>query len=74
MAEPSGTNPDLARIADQLDDLRRLTILQLVAFGVQSSHIAKTLGVHSSAISRMMPVREIQKAISKRSLQPGLEP
>lgn len=52
---------DLARIAAQLEDIKRLTIMQLLVSGAQSGHIAKALGVDQSTISRMMPVREIQK-------------
>lgn len=34
---------------------------------MQSAHIAKALGIHASAISRMLPVREIQKVAAKRN-------
>lgn len=44
-------------IVGQLEDLKRLAILQLLTSGVQGIHIAKALGVHSSAISRMLPAR-----------------
>jgi hypothetical protein len=40
--------------------------MQLLIQGVQSSHIAKALGVGPSAISKMMPVRDIQKAAAPR--------
>lgn len=66
MARGSDTNPELAQIARQLEDLKRLAILQLLATGVQSSHIAKALGIHSSTISRMVPAREIKKLASGR--------
>ncbi len=66
---PSGAeNRDLlARISEQLEELKRLTIVQLLASGVQSAHVAKALGIHASGISRMVPVREIQKVAAKRS-------
>ena len=57
---------DLARISEQLDELKRLMIVQLLASGVQSAHVAKALGIHASGISRIVPVREIQKVASKR--------
>jgi hypothetical protein len=41
--------------------------MQLLVSGAQSGHIAKALRVDISAISRMMPVRDIQKAASKQS-------
>jgi IS30 family transposase len=66
MARRSDANPDLAQVSRQLEDLKRLAILQLLATGVQSSHIAKALGIHSSAISRMVPAREIKKLASGR--------
>ena len=64
MAEPK---TELARIAAQLEDLRRLTVMQLLVSGAQSSHIAKVLKVGPATISRMMPVRDIQKHAGKRS-------
>lgn len=67
MAGPDPDNRVLARISEQLEELKRLMIVQLLASGVQSAHIAKALGVHQSAISRMLPVREIQKGAAKRN-------
>lgn len=62
---------ELARISEQLEELRRLMIVQLLASGVQSTHIAKALGIHPSGISRMVPVREIQKTRSAASKSDG---
>lgn len=68
-----GTQPelraDLQRISAQLDDLKRLAIMQLLVQGAQSSHIAKVLGIGPSAISNMMPVRDIQKAAAPRRVE-----
>jgi hypothetical protein len=66
---PAERDPDLARISAQLEDLKRLAIMQLIVSGAQSGHIAQTLGIDISAISKMMPVREIQKHISKRNAE-----
>jgi len=64
---PTGAdNRELARISEQLDELKRLMIVWLLDSGVQSAHIAKALDIHPSAISRMLPVREIQKVASRR--------
>lgn len=52
----------LTRISSQLEDLRRLAIMQLIVMGAQGQHIAKALGVDQSVISRMMPVQKIKKA------------
>lgn len=62
MRTQSEQSADLKRISAQLEDPRRLAIMQLLIQGAQSSHIAKVLGFGPSAISNMMPVRDIQKA------------
>lgn len=67
MTPASADNRELMRISEQLEELKRLTIVQLLASGVQSAHIAQALGIHPSAISRMLPVREIQKVAAKRN-------
>jgi IS30 family transposase len=59
----------LARISEQLEELKRLMVVQLLASGVQSAHIAKALGIHASGLSRMLPVREIQKVAAKRGAE-----
>jgi IS30 family transposase len=64
---PVGDDRELARISEQLEELKRLMIVQLLASGVQSAHVAKALGIHASGISRIVPAREIQKGASKRS-------
>jgi len=46
---------------DQLEQIKRLLILQLVASGVQAKHIAKALGVDNSVVSRMVPVRAVTR-------------
>ena len=66
MGKQSSQSADLKRISAQLEDLKRLAIMQLLVSGAQSSHIAKALGVDPSAISRVMPVREIQKVAASR--------
>lgn len=52
----------LTRISSQLEDLKRLAIMQLLVSGAQSGHVARTLRIDPATISKMMPVREIQKA------------
>ena len=59
------TAAELERISERLDELKRLMIVQLLASGVQSAHIAKALDIHPSGISRMVPAREIQKAAKR---------
>jgi IS30 family transposase len=70
MAKRSQGRAERAPILAKLDDLKRLAILRLLASGVQSSQIAKALGVHSSVISRMMPAREIKKLATRRIREP----
>jgi hypothetical protein len=62
---------ELARISAQLEEVKRLMVVQLVASGVQGSHIADALGIHPSALSRMVPVRDIQKVAAKRGPEAG---
>jgi IS30 family transposase len=52
---------NLDQLIRHLEDLKRLAILQLLISGVQGIYIAKALGVHSSAISRMLPARQLKK-------------
>jgi IS30 family transposase len=66
MASSAEHTGELARFAKQLEDIKRLMIMQLIASGVQSAQVAKTLGIHPSVISRIVPVREIQTASSRR--------
>lgn len=70
MVESRNEERDLDRVVAQLETLKRLAILQLLASGVQATHIAKALNVHPSAISRMMPAREIKKLSSKNQQLP----
>jgi IS30 family transposase len=66
-AKSSSAPGEAASMRGQLEDLKRLMIMQLVVSGVPATQIAKALGVDRSAISRMVPVREIQKAASSRT-------
>lgn len=68
MTAPGGDDHrQLAPISEQLEELKRLMVVQLLATGVQSAHIAKALGIHQSGLSRTLPVRDIQKAAAKRT-------
>ena len=62
---PAGDSGDLARISKQLEELKRLTIVQLLALGVQPAQIAKVLGLDPSRISQLVPVRDIQAAVKR---------
>jgi DNA-binding NarL/FixJ family response regulator len=63
-----GADRDLQRV-EELLDLRRLAIMQLLVQGAQSAHIAKVLAIDPGTISKMMPVRDIQKAAAPRRME-----
>ncbi len=47
-------------IADELEAIKRLLILQLVAQGVRVTDIASALGVHKSTVSRLVSTRRMK--------------
>ncbi len=58
---------NLDDVVAQLEALKRLTVLQLLMARVPATYIAKALGIHPSATSRMLPAREIQKLAAERA-------
>ncbi|MGH3010000.1 MAG: helix-turn-helix domain-containing protein [Gaiellaceae bacterium] len=64
-ADPK-TDELLAKLSKQMEDVKRLLVIQLIADGVQGAHIAKALGIDPSTISKMVPARDIQTALRKR--------
>jgi IS30 family transposase len=48
-------------VVAQLDDIKRLIMLQLIASGVTATQLAKVLGVSKATISGLVPARDIQK-------------
>jgi len=52
------------KIAQLLEDVKKLLILDLVAKGVQSKHIARVLGVDNAVITRIVPAREIKRGVT----------
>jgi hypothetical protein len=49
------------KIAALLEDIKKLLILDLVAKGVQSKHIAEVLDVDNAVITRIVSARKIKK-------------
>ncbi len=49
------------KIVQLLEDIKKLLILDLVAKGIQSKHIARVLNVDNAVITRTVPAREIKK-------------
>ena len=49
-------------VAEGLDAIKRLLVLQLITSGVQASYIASALGVDNSVISRMVPTRKVKRS------------
>jgi hypothetical protein len=52
-----GTDP----VVTQLEDIKRLLVLQLVVAGVQAQLVGKVLGVSKQTISGMVPARLIKR-------------
>jgi hypothetical protein len=48
---------------DQLEDIKRLLILLLLKLGSTSDEVALALDVDSSAVRKMMPVRQVKKIV-----------
>ena len=48
-------------ILDQLDQIKRLIMLQLIASGVKAKDIALVLEVDNSVVSRIVPARLLKK-------------
>lgn len=53
-------------VADELDSIKRLLVLQLVTSGVQTTAIASALKVSKSVVSRLVPARKVKKPKTKR--------
>jgi hypothetical protein len=49
---------------DSLDDIKRLLVLLLLKLGSTSEEIGLALGVDSSVIRKMLPVRQVKKIVS----------
>lgn len=58
MKKPAKVEPESA-VLQELDTLKRLLMLHLVASGVKPIDIAETLGVAKSVISGLIPIRKL---------------
>jgi len=47
-------------VADELDSIKRLLVLQLITSGVQAKAVASALGVDQSVVSRLVPTRKVK--------------
>ena len=47
----------------KLEDIKRLLVLLLIKLGSNSDEIALALGVDSSVIRKMMPIRQIKRIV-----------
>jgi predicted transcriptional regulator len=45
----------------ELDAIKRLLVLQLLTSGVQATAVAAAMGVAKSAVSRLVPARQVKK-------------
>ncbi len=53
-------------VADELNAIKRLLVLQLITSGVQATDIASSLGVDRSVVSRLVPARKVKRRSAKR--------
>lgn len=53
-------------VADELNAIKRLLVLELLTSGVQATAIAAALGVNKSSVSRLVPSRKINKRSARR--------
>jgi DNA-binding NarL/FixJ family response regulator len=51
-----------ALVVQELADLKKLLILQLMTSGVEAQHIARALGISKSTLSRLVPARSVTKS------------
>lgn len=56
-AQPQHEDP----VVEQLDQIKRLLMLELIVSGIQAKDIATVLGVGKSTISGLVPARAIKK-------------
>ena len=54
-------------VVEQLDQIKRLLMLQLLASGVEAQTIGKVLGLAKSQMSDIIPARSVMKSLKKRS-------
>lgn len=47
-------------VVDELEQIKRLMMLQMMIAGVKANQIAKALGVQKSVISGIIPIRSIK--------------
>jgi len=52
-------------IAEGLEAIKRLLILQLITSGVKGRDVASALGVHESVVSRLIAKRKVRRSPKK---------
>ena len=58
-------NTDTKALVDEIQAVKKLLILQLLAMGYKQRHIASVLGISEATLSRMLP-KGIAKDIPKK--------
>jgi len=48
-------------VADELNAIKRLLVLQLLTSGIQATVVASALGVDKSVVSRLVPSRKVKR-------------
>ena len=54
-------------VVKELDAIKRLLVLQLLSSGVQSTAVARAMGVDVSVVSRLVPARRVKKSAKKKA-------
>lgn len=66
------TNEDAKALIEEVQGMKKLLILQLLAMGYKQKHIAATLGVSDATLSRMLP-KGIGKTSPKKAMPASLD-
>ena len=53
-------------VVEQLDQIKRLIMLQLLVSNVEAQVVGKVLGLTKSKMSAIIPVRNLMKSLKKR--------
>lgn len=61
------TNEDAKTLIEEMQGVKKLLMLQLLAIGYKQKHIAAVLGISEATLSRMLP-KGFSKEIPKKGL------
>ncbi len=61
------TNTDTQALVEEMQAVKNLLILQLLAMGYKQKHVAGALGISEATLSRMLPKGLTKDLLQKRS-------